>query len=144
MEIQIINEPVQLKLWGFGTVVNDKDYVKAMFALSGRVWSVVKEKNVATEGKNIWVYGPGNAIFAGVRLEGDTAVTPLELLELAIPRHAYYKHIGPYQVIPQTGRQMRVEIQERGFTIESPYIEIYGHWTKDENKLETELIFALR
>jgi len=39
---------------------------------------------------------------------------------------------------------MRNELTGRGLVITGPYIEIYGHWTSDEAKLETELIMALK
>jgi hypothetical protein len=32
----------------------------------------------------------------------------------------------------------------RGFETTLPYIEIYGHWTNDETKLETELLMSLK
>ena len=39
---------------------------------------------------------------------------------------------------------MRDELNKRGLVIELPYIEIYGHWTNDDDKLETELLMALK
>ena len=38
---------------------------------------------------------------------------------------------------------MRDELKNRGVVITSPYIEIYGHWTSDETKLETELLMCI-
>jgi len=39
---------------------------------------------------------------------------------------------------------MTSELTKRGMEITLPYIEIYGHWTNDETKLETELIMCLK
>ena len=39
---------------------------------------------------------------------------------------------------------MKNELKSKGFEIEFPYIEIYGHWNSDETKLEAELIMALK
>lgn len=39
---------------------------------------------------------------------------------------------------------MREDLRARGLEITMPYIEIYGHWTKDEAQLETELFMALK
>jgi hypothetical protein len=36
------------------------------------------------------------------------------------------------------------ELNKRGLSIGDPYIEIYGHWTNDETKLETELVMCLK
>jgi len=37
---------------------------------------------------------------------------------------------------------MRNELKRMGLKTTDPYIEIYGHWTADETKLETELLMA--
>jgi hypothetical protein len=39
---------------------------------------------------------------------------------------------------------MRNELKNQGHEIIFPYIEIYGHWTDDETKLETELLICLK
>jgi len=36
------------------------------------------------------------------------------------------------------------ELKKRGFETDLPYVEIYGHWTDDEAKLETELLMSLK
>ncbi|QKJ29878.1 hypothetical protein HQ865_08955 [Mucilaginibacter mali] len=60
-----------------------------------------------------------------------------------LKKYAYYKHIGPYSLLGQSSDNMRAEIQKLGLHSRLPYIEIYGHWTEDETKLETELIMAI-
>ncbi len=37
---------------------------------------------------------------------------------------------------------MRDKLKRKGLEPILPYIEIYGHWTNDESKLETELLSA--
>ena len=39
---------------------------------------------------------------------------------------------------------MKDELMSKGFETILPYIEIYGHWTNDETKLETELLMCLK
>jgi hypothetical protein len=36
------------------------------------------------------------------------------------------------------------ELTKQGFEVILPYIEIYGHWTRDESKSETELLMCLK
>ena len=36
------------------------------------------------------------------------------------------------------------ELKSKGLETELPYIEIYGHWTSDETKFETELLMTLK
>ncbi|MEJ0101993.1 MAG: hypothetical protein WDO19_05270 [Bacteroidota bacterium] len=52
---------------------------------------------------------------------------------------------GPYNLIKTSrandeGRIKRTAV----LRISDPYIEIYGHWTNDETKLETELLMCLK
>ncbi|MEP6613502.1 MAG: hypothetical protein ABJA76_16490, partial [Mucilaginibacter sp.] len=113
------------------------------FALMDKMWPVIKSKGLKHKGLNIWVYEPGEKIFAGVELE-DNAITDtgLEQKTVLLTKYAYYKHIGPYSQLKQAGDNMRNELQKMGLKPVLPYIEIYGHWTNDESKLETELLVA--
>jgi effector-binding domain-containing protein len=91
------------------------------------------------------VYEQGQRIFAGVELNDiPNQDTGLELKSIALLKHAYYKHIGPYDLIKQAGQKMTDELKRKGYDIILPYIEIYGHWTNDETKLETELLMSLK
>jgi hypothetical protein len=89
------------------------------------------------------VYEQNEKVFAGVELN-DSPVpgTGLEQKNINFIKYAYYKHIGPYTLIKQAGQNMRDELKKRGFGTTFPYVEIYGHWTKDETKLETELLIS--
>jgi effector-binding domain-containing protein len=91
------------------------------------------------------VYEPDHKVFAGVELnEVPTQDTGLEQKNITLLKYAYYKHIGPYHLIKQSGQNMTDELSRKGFETTLPYIEIYGHWTNDESKLETELLMSLK
>jgi len=144
MNIDIITTDLRLTMYGFsGTAVNN-DYVGKVFELMDKMWQAVKSNGLENKGKNIWVYEPDDKVFAGVEVD-DTPQqdTGMEQKNIHLSKYAYYKHIGPYQLIKQSGEYMTGELKNRGFEIISPYIEIYGHWTNDESKLETELIMAI-
>ena len=70
--------------------------------------------------------------------------TGLELKSITLLKYAYYRHIGPYSLIKQAGQNMTDELKSKGYETILPYIEIYGHWTNDETKLETELVMSLK
>lgn len=109
-----------------------------------RVWPVIKSKGIKHKGLNIWVYEPGEKVFAGVELEDPSnSDTGLETKLVVLTRYAYYKHIGPYSLLKKTGDDMRAELRSMGLNPGLPYVEIYGHWTNDESKLETELLMAV-
>jgi effector-binding domain-containing protein len=70
--------------------------------------------------------------------------TGLEHKSITLLKYAYYKHIGSYSLIKQAGQNMTDELKSKGYETILPYIEIYGHWTNDESKLETELLMSVK
>jgi effector-binding domain-containing protein len=141
----IIGENFNLNIYGFSGTATNGDYTGTAFKLMGNIWPMVKQHGLKTKGLNIWVYEPGHSVFAGIELySAPPAGTVLELKNINLAKYAYYKHIGPYDLIKQAGENMREELKNKGFTIGLPYIEIYGHWDNDETKLETELLMTLQ
>jgi effector-binding domain-containing protein len=145
MDIKIITEKWDLLLYGFGGVAIDKDYAGAAFRLSGQIWNIVKTHDLKNKGKNIWVYDEGDHVFAGVELEDASAGDHgFEKATICLDRYAYYKHVGPYPLIKRVMQDMTHQLAQQGYEVKLPYIEIYGHWTHDETKLETELLMCLK
>lgn len=145
MKVEVINTILTLQIYGFsGTAIN-KDYVETAFRLMDKMWQIVKSNNLKNKGLNIWVYEPGEKVFAGVELD-DTPKSDagLERKDVTLTKYGYYKHIGPYGLIKKAGQNMREELIDKGFEIIFPYVEIYGHWTDDETRLETELLMCLK
>jgi len=145
MHIEIIKEPLNLTIHGFSGIAANKDYVGTAFKLMDKMWQVVKSNSIKNKGLNVWVYEAGDKVFAGVELEdGYQHNTSLELKNILLEKYAYYKHIGPYNLIKQAGQNMTAELKRLGVETSLPYIEIYGHWTDDETKSETELLMSLK
>jgi effector-binding domain-containing protein len=145
MNVEIINEPLRLDIYGFSGIAINKDYAGMAFRLMDRMWKAVKSNNLKNKGINIWVYEQDEKVFAGVELDGiPNQDTELEQKSITLVKYAYYKHIGPYNLIKQAGQKMRDELKSKGYETTLPYIEIYGHWTNDETKLETELLMSLK
>ena len=144
MNVEIINNPLDLHVYGFSATAIGRDYAGTALKLMDKMWKIVKSNNLPNKRINIWVYGPGEKVFAGVELEGTiNAAVDLELKNITLDHYAYYKHIGPYALIKKVGQEMREELKEKGLEITTPYIERYGHWTNNQMKLETELLIAL-
>ena len=140
----LIKYDYHIVIHGFSGFAMNKNYVGTAFQLSDKMWKVVKGNGIENKGKNVWVYEIGNGVFAGVELlNPDTKNAGLELKEISIKKYAYYKHVGPYQLIKQAGQNMNNELGRMGEKTSMPYIEIYGHWNPDENLQETELIVTL-
>jgi effector-binding domain-containing protein len=145
MNVEIINKPFRLDIYGFSGIAKNKDYTGTAFRLMDKMWQIVKANKLKNKGLNIWVYEPGEKVFAGVELyESPKADTGIEQKSITINKYAYYKHIGPYNLIRQVGQNMRDELKNRGFEICYPYIEIYGHQADDVTKSETEFLLCLK
>ena len=145
MNLEIIDTPLSLDVYGFsGTAIN-KDYASKGLGLMNKMWQIVKSRNLKNKGINIWIYEENEKMFAGVEVD-DTRVheTEMEHKTITIPKYAYYKHIGPYSLLRKAGADMSAEVKRRGLFACLPYVEIYGHWTEDESKLETELVMCLK
>lgn len=145
MKPEIINKNFKVNIYGFSGVVTNKDYAGTAFRLMDKMWQILKANEFKHKGINIWVYEPGEKIFAGVELyDSPDYYMGLEHKIVELKKYAYYKHIGPYNLIKQAGQNMRDELKDKGFEISFPYVEIYGHWINDETKLETELLMCLK
>ncbi len=145
MKVEIINENLAIDIYGFSGIAMNKDYAGTAFKLMDRMWQIVKSRELKNKGINIWVYDENERVFAGVELiETPNQNIGLEQKTVSLIKYAYYKHIGPYNLIKQAGQNMRDELRRGGFETTLPYIEIYGHWTNDETKLETDLLMSLK
>ena len=142
--MQILTNPLTINAHGFSTTVFDKDYVGAAFRMMDKMWKVVRSNELKNKGLNVIVYGHDHNVFAGVELVDAPGDSGLELKPIVLAKYAYHKHVGPYNLIKQAGQKMRDDLNDMGFETTMPYIEIYGHWNKDESKLETELLMALK
>ena len=72
------------------------------------------------------------------------AAAGLEQKFVRLTHYAVWKHVGPYHLLPATGAAMKKAIEARGLRTGWPMIEVYGHWTSDESKLETETFVAVQ
>jgi hypothetical protein len=145
MNIHIITKPLELEVYGYSAFALDKDYAGTAFKLMDKMWQTVKSNELKNKGQNIWIYEDNERVFAGIELDDRPGPSAdLEQKRVSIPTYSYYKHIGPYSLIKQVGQAMQNDIKDKGFEVTLPYIEIYGHWTEDEFKLETELLMTLK
>ncbi len=109
------------------------------------MWEYVKSNNLKNKGQNIWVYPESHIVFAGVELKGEPMRNlELEKKKIQLAKYAYYKHIGPYSNLKAAYQKMNDYLFLKGISYTFPQLEIYGHLTSDESKLETELLFNLQ
>jgi hypothetical protein len=138
-----IRKDFSVSLYGFSGVVR-QDWAGTGKALMNQLWQEVRSRQLPNNGINIWVYDEGSLLFTGVGMTTPPpAGSPLESKTVLLPRYAYYKHIGPYDEIKTTYEAAREEFKKVGIQARLPYVEIYGHWTEDLSKLETELLWSI-
>ena len=106
MDIEIRNKELHLNIYGFGGIAPGKDHAVVAFKLSGKLWEVIREKGIKNKGMNIWVYEPGEKVFAGVELQDANAENSyaLEQKNIRLERYAWCKHVGPYNLLNKQGK----------------------------------------
>jgi hypothetical protein len=138
------HENFDIDLYGFSAVAANQDWPGTGMALMNKLWPIVKSQNLKNKGINVWVYEPGDWMFAGVELESPPPPeSGLERKTIHLAKYAHVKHVGPYRKIAETFPRAMEEIKKLGIREYLPYLEIYGHWTEDESKLETDLLWNI-
>ena|SRR5215831_7690023 len=144
MPLEIINEPFFVSLYGFSGKVIEKNYAASGRLLMDAMWKEVKSRCLKNKGINYWVYDKGELLFTGIELEQDMPVDcKMESKIIALSRYVRWKHIGSYSTLKQSYDAMHAELASRNLDFYFPFLEIYGHWTPDESKLETDILFSL-
>ncbi|MBS0196396.1 MAG: GyrI-like domain-containing protein [Planctomycetes bacterium] len=152
MQPQVRTVPIEITMAGY-SLRHDrgKRFGEEIMTLLGRLWPVIKNNSIPNDGITRVVYegcDEGCTLFAGVVLgpgaEKVPAAADLERKTVRLTRYAVWKHIGPYHQIPATGAAMTRTLEAAGHRTGWPMVEVYGHWTNDESKLETETFVELR
>lgn len=144
MSVEILNTELNLSLYGFAGQAVGRNYGDTGFKLMNKMWDIVKSNRLQNKGINVWVYGAGDKMFAGVELTEIPANDHcLEKMNIKLMTYARYKHVGPYSGLSDAYKLMRSFLLENNLKTCFPWLEIYGHWNADESKLETEIIMGL-
>jgi len=143
MDVEIINDPFTVELYGFSGVVVNRNFGETGMRLMNKMWGLVKGNNLKNKGINVWVYENQN-MFTGVELdEQPDSSLGLELKKVALTKYARYKHIGPYHKLYEANAHLREAVTAKGYRTSYPTMEIYGHATPNENESETDILVSL-
>ena len=144
MEVEI-REAFDLVLWGASAQHQaGHAYGDEIRAALDPVWAEIRTRKFGHDGINIVIYDAQGDLFAGVRLDAEPQHTTLQRQHLALPRYAYAKHVGSYAGIPAAYQELDSALKKMGYVRCAPVVEIYGHWTDDESRLETEILCAIK
>jgi hypothetical protein len=148
MEIEIIESPVQLQLYGLSSAVENHRYGEVGLRLMDQMWKIVKDAKLANTGINHWVYFADDRMFVGVelkRIDQPRIPEPLEKCDFELNRYAKHIHIGPYHELPQTWQALTAELSARGENVTLPSLEVYAHSCEgaDESQATTTILMGL-
>lgn len=147
---QLITQAKTLTLHGLWQVHHEgpgggRTRGEEMMGLLARVWAEVRQHKLANTGINHAVYDCGDIVFAGLEpTSPDAGQTGLVQREFGVAQYVYWKHIGPYSGLADAYRTVEAEIARLGCTGTCPSMEVYGHWTDDASRLETELFVSVQ
>ena len=122
-----------------------QSYGEEIVALLDRVWPVLRTTGARQNGINVAVYDADGTVFAGVELlEPDAGLLPgLAIRRVHFDRHVSFTHVGPYRLLGEAHQRVRDEIARQGWTVAPPVVEVYGHWSDDESKLQTRIVCGI-
>ena len=143
MSLLLIYSPLVIPLYGIGGVVNHEPHGRVGMRLMDEMWKLVKGQELKNKGLNHWVYEDPSHMFAGVELESPPVKPGLTFKEIGLNAYARWKHIGPYAQLPSANLAFKQELKNRSIPWHYPQLEIYGHWSADETKAETDILFAI-
>jgi effector-binding domain-containing protein len=145
MNLEIRDLPFERKLFGCARAVSEGQKPgEVMFAAMDEMWAIVRQHSLSTDGINHIVYTGSRQVFAGVEIQSPiSADWGLAEMNLKIPRYAYYRHVGAYDLLGEAYRTIQRDLDARGLKTTELSLEIYGHWNENPAKLVTEIIHAL-
>jgi effector-binding domain-containing protein len=112
------------------------------------LWGALRPAGVQT-GHNLIIYrDAGGGQFdmdIGVQVAPGTALdhATIQLSSTPSGRTAHTLHRGPYDGLPAAYDAIRAWAQTQGLTLSGTAWEIYGDWTDDQSKLETDVYYLL-
>lgn len=144
---EIVNRPIQFRVYGLIAEVEDRNYSKAGLVLMNRLWHIVAQEKILTTGQNHWVYFNDNRMMAGITLPDrvpEPACQALTRLDIEHCRYLKYIHIGRYDLLPMIWKELIASLESRGECVEFPSLEVYGHHCEQDYQLETTIILGLK
>lgn len=145
LPVEIRHSPFHKQLYGVSMpVLAGQKPGEMMFKAMDETWAIVRSKQIQTKGINHILYSGNSNVFAGVEVVDETPVPAnLQKIDIVFPRYAYYKHTGPYDLLPAVYQEIDNEIAAQHLTTSGDSMEIYGHATDDPNQQVTEILIGL-
>jgi effector-binding domain-containing protein len=126
-------------------VASARDLSRVIPACCGEVWEYARTARLPRPGRHVAVYFDGAiTLECGVEImepfDGDGRVICSSTPGGAV---AAATHLGPYDQLGRAHEAVRQVCAERGRILAGPNWEIYGHWTDDPARLQTDVYYLL-
>jgi hypothetical protein len=145
MELEILDAPLQFRLYGQSSVVPEQRFAETGMKLMDAMWQAVTSAGTATTGINHWVYLPDGRMLVGVELSpGAQPPAGLEPLEFELRRYLKHLHVGEYRALPEKWQALKSELATLGESMGPVSLEVYGHPSEDPAKAETTILIGLQ
>ena len=145
MQVEIISHPYSRSLYGLSGKVENQQYGVLGKLLMDALWREIGQKGFKHKGVNYWVYGAQNSLFVGLELESaPNSETLLVQKDIVLGKYVYWKHVGAYTKLGEVHARIHQELLKNNIQAEGPAVEVYGHWTEDQAKLETEILISVK
>jgi effector-binding domain-containing protein len=112
----------------------------------GTVWAVLRSQQVSGAGRHVAVYYDGQ-----INLEVGAEVDPSfagygEVVASHTPAGtvATTTHLGPYHLLVGAHEAVLKHCRDHGHALAGPSWEVYGHWTDDPARLQTDVYYLLQ
>lgn len=114
-------------------------------AACGEVWSFIRSRGVSDAGRHVAIYFDGVInLEVGVEIpDGFSGDGNVYLSKTPAGPVARTTHLGPYHLLGGAHRAIHDWCALNGRVPSGPSWEIYGHWTDDPAKLQTDIFYLL-
>ena len=126
-------------------VASPGDLSRVIPACCGEVWAYARTARLRQPGRHVAVYFDGAIhLECGVeileRFAGDGRVVCSSTPDGTV---ATTTHLGPYDQLSRAHDAVRRACADRDRMLAGPNWEIYGHWTDDPARLQTDVYYLL-
>jgi effector-binding domain-containing protein len=120
-----------------------------LIPLLDQVYAAVRAGDVVQTGRNVFVYSDPSkeevTVEVGVEVAAPfDSVGDIDYAETPAGEAAFTRHVGPYAELGRTHDAIVQWCMAHGRRRSGVWWEVYGDWTDDPAKLETDVVHALR
>lgn len=140
----IVETPFEKTLYGLSGTFQRNEVWNTAKPLMDRMWKIIKDNKLATEGINHWIYSGNSKIFVGVVIATETnVVKDLEKRHVQLKKYALWNHKGSFSEIGEGYKVLREEILKTGNEERGTSIEIYGHVSDSDPRSEMSVLIEI-